>query len=70
MSTGKEYVDQMLQKYKVVMFSKSNLIEGTKCQVILDHYRFNHGDYYFIEIDKRNDSDEIQDYLKELAGHK
>uniref|UniRef100_A0AC35F0N6 Glutaredoxin domain-containing protein n=1 Tax=Panagrolaimus sp. PS1159 TaxID=55785 RepID=A0AC35F0N6_9BILA len=68
MSAGKEYIDQMLQKYKVLMISKSTSPDGTKAQVIFDHYRFDKGDYFFIDIDKRADCDEIEQYLKELSG--
>uniref|UniRef100_A0AC34FC72 Glutaredoxin domain-containing protein n=1 Tax=Panagrolaimus sp. ES5 TaxID=591445 RepID=A0AC34FC72_9BILA len=69
MSTGKDYVDDILQKYRVVMFSKSSSPDATKAQVVFDHYNFKKGDYFFIDMDNRDDCEEMEKYVHEISGH-
>jgi glutaredoxin 3 len=65
-----EFVDSRLQKYPVVVFSKSYCPYCHKAKAALDSFkpRFNRDAYEWVEIDGREDMDEIQDYMKELTG--
>lgn len=60
------YVDGLINSHKVVVFSKTYCPYCTKAKDVLGKYSLN--DYVLIELDNRDDCDEIQDYLLKITG--
>ncbi|CAD6184439.1 unnamed protein product [Caenorhabditis auriculariae] len=67
-ATGKSFVDGLLQKFKVVVFSKTYCPYCHKARAALDGQNIKPEAMEWVELDKRKDGEEIQDYLKELTG--
>ena len=62
----KEFVDQKIAEQKVVVFSKSYCPYCIKAKNILKKYNIE--DLLIIELEDREDCDEIQDYLQKITG--
>ena len=60
------YVDGLVKAHKVIMFSKTYCPYCVKAKNVLAKYQIK--DLLIIELDNRDDADEIQDYLKKLTG--
>lgn len=60
------YVDNLISSHKVVVFSKSYCPYCTKAKDVLSKYNID--DIVIIELENRDDCDEIQDYLLKLTG--
>ncbi|XP_077989263.1 glutaredoxin-1-like [Glandiceps talaboti] len=65
MSKAKEFVDAKIKGNKVVMFSKSYCPYCKMAKKALGNHGVK-GD--FVEIEDRDDTDEIQDYLLSITG--
>jgi glutaredoxin 3 len=61
-----EYVDNLIKSHKVAVFSKTYCPYCVKAKNVLSKYKLN--DIKVIELDDREDSDQIQEYLKKLTG--
>lgn len=59
-------VDQALKSHKVVVFSKTYCPFCVKAKNVLKKYNIK--DIVIIELDNRDDADEIQDYCARLTG--
>jgi len=68
MSKGKAYVAELIKTKKVVMISKTYCPFCTKAKNALANYKINPEDYVILEIEDRDDMDEIQNYMSELTG--
>ena len=66
MSKGKAFVDELLQKHKVVVISKSYCPFCDKAKKVLAKYTID--DLVIEEIEDRDDMNEIQDYCKKITG--
>ncbi|KJH46605.1 Glutaredoxin [Dictyocaulus viviparus] len=65
---AKDFVDGLLDSYKVVVFSKSYCPYCHKAKAALEGMQLKPGAMEWVEIEGRPDCSEIQDYLKELTG--
>jgi glutaredoxin 3 len=61
-----QYVDNLIKSHKVTVFSKTYCPYCVKAKNVLNKYNLN--DIKVIELDDREDSDQIQEYLKKLTG--
>ena len=61
-----QFVDQAIKSHKVVVFSKTYCPYCTKAKNVLGKYKLK--DAKIIELDDRDDSDVIQDYLAKITG--
>jgi len=61
-----QYVDNLIKSHKVAVFSKTYCPYCVKAKNVLSKYKLN--DLKVIELDDRDDSDQIQEYLKKLTG--
>ena len=68
MSAAKTFVDEAINKNKVAVFSKSYCPYCTKAKDALGVYKIPSENYYCVELDKRDDCAEIQDYLQSITG--
>ena len=66
MSKGQAFVDELLQKHKVVVISKSYCPFCVKAKNVLAKYTID--DIVIEEIEDRDDMNEIQDYCKKITG--
>jgi glutaredoxin 3 len=64
----KSLVDSLIQDKKVVVFSKSYCPYCTKAKKAFAKYSLSNEQYVVLEIEKRDDCDHIQNYLKQLTG--
>lgn len=60
------YVDDLVSSHKVVVFSKTYCPYCTKAKNVLAKYKIN--DIIIVELENRDDMDEIQDYLAKKTG--
>jgi glutaredoxin 3 len=60
------YVDGIIKAHKVAVFSKTYCPYCVKAKQVLGKYKIN--DYLVVELDNRDDADQIQDYLSKLTG--
>ena len=60
------FVDEVINNHKVAVFSKSACPYCKKAINILNKYSIS--DMIIIELDKRDDAPNIQDYLLKLTG--
>jgi glutaredoxin 3 len=60
------YVDGLVSSHKVVVFSKTYCPYCVKAKKVLKKYSIN--DLIVVELENRDDMDEIQDYLAKLTG--
>ncbi|PSC75401.1 CPYC type [Micractinium conductrix] len=65
MSAAKEIVDQAIAGNKVCVFSKTYCPYCTKAKRALQRFLKN---FFVMELDSRNDGNDIQNYLAELTG--
>ena len=66
MSKGQAFVDELLQKHKVVVISKTSCPFCVKAKDVLKKYDID--DIVVEEIERRDDMNQIQDYCKEITG--
>jgi len=64
----KQFVDSIISTKKVAVFSKSHCPFCHKARDVLNSFKLKPGALEWIEIDKREDCEQIQDYLKEITG--
>lgn len=62
------FVDGKIHPGKVVVFIKPTCPYCRRTQELLRQYPFKQGTLEFVDITARNDTDQIQDYLKQLTG--
>ncbi len=60
------FVDEAIKSHKVTVFSKSWCPYCVKAKKVLSKY--NPEDVHIVELDDRNDADNIQDYLAKMTG--
>jgi len=65
---GQQLVKEMLKNKKVVMISKTYCPFCTKAKDALANYKIDPDQYEILEIENRDDMDEIQTYMKEVTG--
>lgn len=68
MGNVKEFVDSVISTHKVAVFSKTYCPYCDKAKQALGSFNFKPGAYEVVELDKRDDGGEIQDYLLSLTG--
>uniref|UniRef100_A0A1I8AV84 Glutaredoxin domain-containing protein n=1 Tax=Steinernema glaseri TaxID=37863 RepID=A0A1I8AV84_9BILA len=68
MSHAKEFVENAIHGSKVCVFSKSYDHACQQTRAALNSFQLAPDVLSWIEIENRGDSDEIQDYLKQLTG--
>lgn len=68
MSAVKQFVDNLLATKKVVVFSKSYCPYCARAKTALQTYNLSPEVLEWLEIEKRDDCNEIQDYMQELTG--
>uniref|UniRef100_A0A7E4V3L4 Glutaredoxin-2, mitochondrial n=1 Tax=Panagrellus redivivus TaxID=6233 RepID=A0A7E4V3L4_PANRE len=68
MSVAKTFVDGILKQYKVAVFSKTYCPYCTKAKTALEGFKLRPDAYYVVELDKRDDCNDIQDYLQTITG--
>ncbi|KAE9550325.1 hypothetical protein FO519_006457 [Halicephalobus sp. NKZ332] len=68
MAAAKAFVDSVLTKYKVAVFSKTTCPYCTKAKNTLSSFDMRPEVYHVVELDKRDDMHEIQDYLQSITG--
>jgi len=68
MSAVKTYVDNIIANKKVAVFSKSYCPYCHKAKDAINSFTLKADALEWVEIDKRDDTDAIQDYLKDLTG--
>jgi glutaredoxin 3 len=61
-----KYVDGLIKLHKVVVFSKTYCPYCVKAKNVLSNYKIN--DLVVIELENRDDADDIQDYLMKITG--
>ncbi|KAI6203513.1 Glutaredoxin-1 protein [Aphelenchoides besseyi] len=64
----KTFVDQVINSHKIAVFSKSFCPFCSKAKSAIGSFSLKPGALEWIEIDQREDCEQIQDYLKELTG--
>lgn len=67
MASGKEFVDKVIANHKVAVFSKTYCPFCYKAKDALRSFDLKK-DYTVVELENRDDCQEIQDYLNELTG--
>lgn len=68
MAAAKTFVDSILNKYKVAVFSKTYCPYCTKAKDALSSFKLNPDVYHVVELDERSDGQDIQDYLHSITG--
>ena len=68
MAAAKAFVDSILSKYAVAVFSKTTCPYCTKATTALSSFQLRPDIYHIVELDKRDDMHEIQDYLQSITG--
>jgi glutaredoxin 3 len=59
------YVDEIVKSHKVAVFSKTYCPYCVKAKQVLGKYKIN--DILVVELDNRDDADDIQDYLLKVT---
>ena len=62
-----DFVDNAIKDNKVVVFSKSTCIACNTAKEVLKKYNLSKDEYKVIEIDKRPNMGEVQNYLQRLT---
>lgn len=65
---GKQLVAELIKNKKVLMVSKTYCPFCTKAKNALANYKIDPAVYEILELENRDDMDEIQDYMKQLTG--
>ncbi|KAI6182197.1 Glutaredoxin domain-containing protein [Aphelenchoides bicaudatus] len=65
---AQEFVESVLRKHKVVGISKTNCPYSQRAKVALETFKLNKDDFYWLEIDNRDDMEFIQNYMEALTG--
>ncbi|KAI6239977.1 Glutaredoxin-1 protein [Aphelenchoides fujianensis] len=68
MSAVKSLVDSLIANHKVAVFSKSYCPFCHKAKDALAGFKYQPNAFKWLEIDDREDCQQIQDYLAELTG--
>ena len=63
---AEKYVDTLIKSHKVTVFSKTYCPYCVKAKNVLAKYKIN--DLMIVELDNRDDADDIQNYLLKLTG--
>ncbi|CAD5206206.1 unnamed protein product [Bursaphelenchus okinawaensis] len=64
----KAFVDGLISSKKVVIFSKTYCPFCTKAKDAIGSFKLQSDAIETVELDKRNDCDQVQDYLKDITG--
>ncbi|VDM78893.1 unnamed protein product [Strongylus vulgaris] len=64
----KAFVDKLLKTHKIVVFAKTYCPYSQKARAALESCNVKPGAMAWLDIDKRPDCTEIQDYLQALTG--
>ncbi|CAG5125546.1 unnamed protein product [Candidula unifasciata] len=67
MASARPFVDFKLKQRKVVLFSKTYSPECSTAKDILDQYNLSDVEYQVVEIEKRQDCVQIENYLLALC---
>ena len=62
-----DHIQQLIQKYPVMVFSKSYCPYSRKAKDVLSKYKLN-GNYHVLELDQISKTDEYQNELGKLTG--
>jgi len=65
---GKKLVEQMIKSKSLVVISKSYCPFCHKAKAALNNYKINPDNFEWLEIEDREDCNEIQAYMKQLTG--
>jgi glutaredoxin 3 len=68
MGNVKDFVDSFIANNKVAMFSKSYCPYCHKAKDAINSFKIKPGTYEVVELDKRDDCQDVQDYLQQLTG--
>lgn len=64
----KQYINELIAFKKIVVISKSWCLYCKWAQKIFDRYPLKEGSVEWVQVNKRDDGKEIQDYIGELTG--
>ncbi|XP_054159271.1 glutaredoxin-1-like [Oppia nitens] len=64
----KKFVDSVISDNKVVVFSKIYCPFCSKAKKVLEKYPILDNQYVVLEIEDRDDCNQIQEYLRQLTG--
>ncbi|KAL3083188.1 hypothetical protein niasHS_010990 [Heterodera schachtii] len=68
MPAFKEFVNGLIKTKPVVIFSKEHCPFCVKAKDAINSFKLKPGALEIVELNQRNDCDQIQDFLKELTG--
>ncbi|KAL3101250.1 hypothetical protein niasHT_028006 [Heterodera trifolii] len=68
MTAIKEFVNGLIKTKPVVIFSKEHCPFCVKAKDAINSFKLKPGALEIVELNQRNDCDQIQDFLKELTG--
>uniref|UniRef100_A0AC34RTJ7 Glutaredoxin-1 n=1 Tax=Panagrolaimus sp. JU765 TaxID=591449 RepID=A0AC34RTJ7_9BILA len=68
MSSVKNFVDEQIKNHKVAVFSKSYCPYCHKAKNALETFKYKPGSFYWLDIENRQDCQDIQDYLASITG--
>ncbi|UJR20601.1 hypothetical protein I4U23_023726 [Adineta vaga] len=63
----KAYVDAKLQARRIMMFAKSNDPDSQKAKEILDQYSLPKSIYEYVDIEKRQDCIQLENYFQYIC---
>ncbi|BFZ10118.1 hypothetical protein BsWGS_13157 [Bradybaena similaris] len=67
MASAKPFIDSKLKQRKIVLFSKRYSPECSATKRIMDEYNLSDADYEVVEIEKRQDCVQIENYFQALC---
>ena len=67
MAGASAYVDAKLLQRKVLMFTKSHSPESTTAKAIMDQYEISPKQFEVVEIEKRQDCTQIENYFQTIC---
>lgn len=67
MAGAKIFVDQKLKQRKVLLFSKTYSPESKAVKEIMDSYKLSNDTYEVVEIERRQDCTQIENYFQILC---
>ena len=67
MAGARKFVDDKLKQRKVILFTKSYSPESKMIQSILDGFELSDKDYEVVEIERRQDVVQIENYFQILC---
>jgi glutaredoxin 3 len=68
MSSGKEYVASLIDDKKVLVISKSTCPHCREAKKVFKTYKIKKDQIQFLEINNRDDMNQIQNYMQSLTG--